>query len=103
MHALTTHTSFTQNKKNVTPGLTALQVVTQNVLTPPATFSSLTSVTFAVLGLIFNLWNTTSPLLKIIFSSQKHSCLRQLTAALSLFPPIFSILIFVPKLDFAPM
>ncbi|MPC33121.1 hypothetical protein E2C01_026464 [Portunus trituberculatus] len=45
---------------------------------------------------------TTSPLLNLIFSSPKHSCLRQLTVA-PLFPPTFSILIFVPKLDVASM
>ncbi|MPC97305.1 hypothetical protein E2C01_092614 [Portunus trituberculatus] len=45
-----------------------------------------------------------SPLLNLIsFSSQKHSCLRQLTVAPSLFPPTFSIFIFVPKLDVASM
>ncbi|MPC88755.1 hypothetical protein E2C01_083675 [Portunus trituberculatus] len=52
----------------------------------------------------FNLWNTTSPLLNLIlFSSLKHSCLRQLTVAPSLFPPTFSVLIFIPKQDVASM
>ncbi|MPC26533.1 hypothetical protein E2C01_019676 [Portunus trituberculatus] len=76
----------------------------QNVLIPPSTFSSLNSATFAVLDLIFNLWNTTSPLLILIFfSSLKHICLRLLTVAPSMFPPTFSILIFVLKLDVASM
>ncbi|MPC28741.1 hypothetical protein E2C01_021952 [Portunus trituberculatus] len=67
-------------------------------------FSTLISATFAVLDLIFNLWNTTSPLLNLIlFYSQKHSSMRQLTVAPSLSPPTFSILIFAPKLDIASM
>ncbi|MPC45708.1 hypothetical protein E2C01_039414 [Portunus trituberculatus] len=60
--------------------------------------------TFADLDLIFNLRNTTSPLLNLIFfSSPKHSCLRQLTVAPSLSPPTFSIFIFIPKLDVVSM
>ncbi|MPC71842.1 hypothetical protein E2C01_066132 [Portunus trituberculatus] len=83
---------------------TALSLATQNVLIPPSTFSSLISATYAVLYLIFNLWNTTSPLLNLIFfSSPKHSCLRHLTVAPSLFSPTFSIIIFVLKLDIASM
>ncbi|MPC29887.1 hypothetical protein E2C01_023139 [Portunus trituberculatus] len=39
----------------MSPGRTAPSVATQNVLTHPSTFSSLTSATFAVLDLIFNL------------------------------------------------
>ncbi|MPC71501.1 hypothetical protein E2C01_065780 [Portunus trituberculatus] len=67
-----------QNLKTST-GRTALSLATQNILTPPSTFSTLTSATFRVLDIIFNLWNTTSPLLNLIFSSLQHSCLRQLT------------------------
>ncbi|MPC86796.1 hypothetical protein E2C01_081633 [Portunus trituberculatus] len=56
LHALNTHTSFIQNKKTImSPGRTALHVATQNVLTPPSTFSSFSSATFVVLDLIFNL------------------------------------------------
>ncbi|MPC58003.1 hypothetical protein E2C01_051995 [Portunus trituberculatus] len=77
-------------------------MTTLNVLTPPSTFSTLTSATFAVLDLIFYLWNTTSPLLNLtFFSSPKHRCLRLLTVAPSLFPNTLSILIFIPKADVA--
>ncbi|MPC66538.1 hypothetical protein E2C01_060687 [Portunus trituberculatus] len=76
----------------------------RNVLTPLLTFSSLTSATFAILDLIFNLQNTTSPLLNLTFlSSMRQSCLRQQTVAPFLFPPTFSILVFAPKLDVASM
>ncbi|MPC22021.1 hypothetical protein E2C01_015027 [Portunus trituberculatus] len=83
----------------MSPDRTALLTTTPNLFTPPSTFSTLTSAAFAVIYLIFSLWNTTSPLLNLIFSSMKHSCLRQLTVAPFLFPPTFSILIFVPKLE----
>ncbi|MPC97399.1 hypothetical protein E2C01_092714 [Portunus trituberculatus] len=84
------------------PGRTPLSVTTTNAFTPPSTFSTLSSATFVALDLIFNLWNTTSPLLNLIFfSSPKHNCLRQLTVAHSLFPPTFSIFISFPKLDVA--
>ncbi|MPC34441.1 hypothetical protein E2C01_027833 [Portunus trituberculatus] len=86
----------------MSPGRIPLLVTIPNVLTPPSTLSTLTSATFAVLHLIFNLWNTTSPVLNLVFfSSPKHSCLRLLTKAL--LPPTFSILIFVPKPDVAFM
>ncbi|MPC35443.1 hypothetical protein E2C01_028865 [Portunus trituberculatus] len=91
-------------RPEMSPGRTLLSMATKNVLIPPSTFSSLTSATFATLDLIFNLWNTTSPLLNLIFfSSPKHSCLRQSTVAPFLFPPSFSTLIFAPKLDVASM
>ncbi|MPC59776.1 hypothetical protein E2C01_053804 [Portunus trituberculatus] len=113
MHLPHTHPSIkTQNKKKMSPvlvrgpemslGRTAHLTTTPDVSTP-SIFSTLTSATFAVLDLIFNLWNTTSPLLNLIFSSPKHSCLRQLTVAPFLFSPIFSVLSFVPKLDVASM
>ncbi|MPC58683.1 hypothetical protein E2C01_052690 [Portunus trituberculatus] len=56
-HALTTHTHTLHVKfkiqNEMSLGRTALSVVTQNILTPPLTFSSLTSATFAVLDLNF--------------------------------------------------
>ena len=86
------------------PARTALQVSTLSVLTPPSHFSLSTSATFTVFDLNFNLQNTTSPLLNLIFFSLlKHRCQRQLTLATFLFPPTFSILIFILKLDVASM
>ncbi|MPC63892.1 hypothetical protein E2C01_058000 [Portunus trituberculatus] len=108
-HTYTLHLKFIIKKWQLQtqPRSPLLGKETRNVhrsdssLAPP-TFSILTYATFAVLDLIFNLWNTTSPLLNLIlFSSLKHSCLRLLTVAPSLFPPTYSILIFVPKLDVA--
>ncbi|MPC22812.1 hypothetical protein E2C01_015839 [Portunus trituberculatus] len=49
------HTSLKIQKDEMYPGRTALPVVTQNVLTPPSTFSSLTSAIHAALDLVFNL------------------------------------------------
>ncbi|MPC82959.1 hypothetical protein E2C01_077648 [Portunus trituberculatus] len=39
----------------ISPGRTPLLITTPNALTPPSTFSTLTSATLAVLDLIFNL------------------------------------------------
>ncbi|MPC64777.1 hypothetical protein E2C01_058898 [Portunus trituberculatus] len=55
MHLPHTYPSLKTKKTEMSPGRTSILVVTQNVLTPPSTFSSLTSVTFSVLDLIFNL------------------------------------------------
>ena len=88
----------------MSPGRTTPKVTTQGVLTLPPTVSPLTSVTFAVFVLIFNLWNITSPPLNLIFfSSPRLRCLWQLIAGPFLFPPTFSILIFSPKLAVAYM
>ena len=48
------------------PGRTALLMVTPSVLIPPITFFTSISATFAVLDIIFNLWNTTFHRLKIL-------------------------------------
>ena len=58
--------------------------------------TSATSATFAVLDLIFIMYNTTPLLVKVIFLSQKHRCLRHLTVFPLLFPSTFSILILYP-------
>ncbi|MPC96007.1 hypothetical protein E2C01_091241 [Portunus trituberculatus] len=53
MHLPHTHPSL-KIQNEMSPGRTALPVATQNVLTPPSTFSSLTSAIFVVLDLFFN-------------------------------------------------
>ncbi len=62
--------------------------------------SLLTSATFVAFHPISPLWHTTSlPPNPIYSSSLKLSCLRLLTANLTLFPPTIFILIFEPKVD----
>ena len=64
----------------MSPGRSALLVSTLSVLTPSSHFPLITSATFAVFDLIFNLQNNTAPPRNLnFFSSLKHRCLRQLT------------------------
>ena len=59
----------------------------------------LISATFVAFLLISSLLNTTSPPQNLTFSSLRLSCLRQLIANPSLYPPTFSILVSKPKVD----
>ncbi|MPC21657.1 hypothetical protein E2C01_014649 [Portunus trituberculatus] len=87
----------------MSPGQTPLLITTPKCHDTSLNFFYINFCNISGLRSNFNLWNTTSLINFIFFSTPKHNCLRQLTVAPALFPPTFSILIFVPKLDVASM